>query len=152
MERLKMKAKISKPEVMNGKNYGGEKEMVSCYNVIAIDKGQIKTPITVRCYTGRSSSASTVYASIWASGKGVHVAGHGSAGGYGYHKESAAIQDAITSAGIELYGSPYSGRSEPEDLKKRCSIGGVGSTAIESALFAIARALGYRGKLEIVRN
>lgn len=147
-----MKAKITKPEVMNGKNYGGEKELVSSYNVIAIDKGQIKTPITVRCYMGRSSSASTVYASIWASGKGKHVAGHGSAGGYGYHKESAAIQEAISSADIELYGSPYLRQGEPEDLKKRCHINGVGDQAIESALFAIARALGYRGKLEIVRN
>lgn len=56
---------------------------------------------------GRSRNASTVYASIWVHANGHYLAGHGNAGGYGYHKESAAFQDAITSAGIQLVGSPY---------------------------------------------
>jgi hypothetical protein len=101
-----MKA-IIKNQVSNAVNYGGQKELVSTWNVIGKIKGELKTVVTARCYMGRSRSASTVYASVWIHGDDIYTSGHGSAGGYGYHKESAAIDDAITSAGIELYGSAY---------------------------------------------
>lgn len=68
--------------------------------------------------------------------------GHGKAGGYGYHKESAAIAKALDSAGVELYGTAYTGR-EDVDYTKRCYINGVGQSAVKGALFAIAHALGY---------
>lgn len=149
-----MKAIITTPHQQNGKNYGDKKETCDTYNVIAYHKGEFYNVITCRTYMGRSSQASTVYASIWCHSRreSIDCAGHGSAGGYGYHKSSAAIQDAISSAGIKLLGSAYGPRNgEVEDLKKECHIGGVGEQAIEMALTAIGRALGYQ-KLYICKG
>lgn len=151
----------------NGKNIHGEKEVVSTYKIV--DKKTEREILICRVYTGRSSSSSTVYASVWAKIKEEKVstkampsfmhknkwrpedppyfygntAGHGSAGGYGYHKESAAIQDAITSAGIELYGTAYCRRGDTVDMKKQAYIDGVGDSAIDAALLAIAYAGGW---------
>ena len=126
-----MKATLGK-EVSNAVNYGYKKEMIRTYNVIT---DTLKEVITARCYMGRSASASTVYASIWINASDVHTSGKGKAGGYGYHKESAAIAEAIESAGIELSKN----------------ISGVGEGAIHEALKAIAEALGFSNVL-IVEN
>lgn len=147
-----MKAKFTSPEVMNGRNYGGEKEMIDTYNAVILHKGELLQPVTVRWYMGRSSKASTVYCSIWVYGKGIHVAGHGSAGGYGYCKRSAALADALRSAGIELYGDQYGRDNSTARLRKSASISGVGMDACRSAIEAICKALGYRGKCIIVIN
>lgn len=159
-----MKAKITK-QVRNARNYGGEKETVSKY--LVLDKNG-KEFVDCRVYMGRSWSASTVYASIWVHGDGVYTAGSGKAGGYGYHKESAAIGSAISDAGIELYGSPY---GEPcrwnydekreyatkeltaikrKENKQRAHIGGCGDPSVRLALETIARATGARGPLIFV--
>lgn len=155
-----MKAKIIN-QVQNAKNYSGEKETVSKF--IVMDKTG-KEFVDCRVYMGRSRYASTVYASIWVHGNGVYTSGKGSAGGYGYHKESAAIQDAITSAGIELYGDVYESshrwnygenrENTPAEIaaikrrltKERAHIGGVGESAVKAALLAIAKAAGLKGK------
>jgi hypothetical protein len=119
----------------NGKNYSGDKELTSHWSVVVLNSGDAHAAkhsggmvelIDVRCWTGRSKSASTVYASIWVQ-YGNYCAGHGKAGGYGYHKASAAIEDAIRSAGFTL----------------ERSIGGVGESAIEGALRAIAKFQGF---------
>jgi hypothetical protein len=102
-----MRALIENKAVSNGRNYGGEKELICAYTVLGKIDGEMREVVTARAYMGRSRSASTVYASIWIHANGYHLAGHGSAGGYGYHKESAAFADAIRSAGIQLIGSPY---------------------------------------------
>jgi len=152
-----MRAKFTK-SAENARNMTGEKETVS--RVVLVDKKTEKEIVDCRVYMSASKSASTVYASIW-----VHhikenkmpatwgypaTSGRGSAGGYGYHKESVAIEDAIRSAGIELYGSPY-GRPTNSDtheqtkalLKKRAHIGGRGEQSVRAALLAIAYAAGY---------
>ena len=54
----------------------------------------------------------------------MYCSGHGKAGGYGYHKESAALQEAIESAGIKL----------------RSPIDGAGDSAVRGAMEAINRA------------
>lgn len=59
---------------------------------------------------------------------GVHVSGSGKAGGYGYHRPSAALGEAIGNAGFAL--------SE--------SISGRGETAMREALMAMAKALGVK--------
>jgi hypothetical protein len=164
-----MKAVI-KSQVSNGRNYGNEKELVDIFNVVGKVNGELRDVVCCRAYMGRSSSASVVYASIWVHSPGVSTSGKGSAGGGGYHKVSAAIGDAISSAGIELYGDVYEGSNRycyaekraytDAELKarsrkamtKRAHIGGVGDSAIESALFAIAKAAGAKGKLLLVRN
>jgi hypothetical protein len=78
----------------------------------------------VRIYWG----SSRCYAVIWVSHKGYYLSGSGFAGGYGYHKESAALSEAIQSAGIKL--------SE--------RISGRGSQAMEDALKSIGKAFRYR--------
>lgn len=117
-----------------GKNYAGEKETVNSYNVVAVVKGRPVDVITCRVYMGRSRNSSTVYATVWLHGKEYHGSGSGQAGGYGYHKESAAVDTALRMAGVKLSRS----------------IHGTGET--RGALEATARALGYRGQLLTITN
>lgn len=141
-----MKAKITK-HASNARNYYGEKELVGHYSVVANSPNGPIEIVTARAWMGRSRNASTVYASIWVKSKsGDWTSGTGKAGGYGYHKESAAFQEAIDSAGIELFGDVY-GR---EKTNKHADISGVGTSAMHDAFLAIARAAGYRGKLSII--
>ena len=139
---LTMIAKLpeNQADFRKAKNLSNEKETVSRYTVI--DKKTEREIINCAVYMGRSSNSSQVYASIWISGKDYYISGYGFAGGYGYHKESAAIGDAIRSAGVKLFGKLYHG--EQKDLKKECHIGGVGESAIRSAFIAIAYALGSK--------
>ena len=119
----------------NAKNLFPDKERIKTYTLVTQDaKGEYKTPVTVQVYMGRSSSASVVYASIWCSNREVYISGRGSAGGEGYDKASAAIGEAIESAGIEL----------------QYSIDGAGESAVKDAVVAIARFLGFTGDYIIV--
>jgi hypothetical protein len=77
---------------------------------------------TVRVYW----PASTAYACVWLNFSDSYSVGKGKAGGYGYDKESAAIEEALRSAGITL----------------EHSIHGVGEQAIKGALVALARFAG----------
>ena len=122
-------------ENSNAVNYGSKKELIHTWNVIVNSDDGLKNIITARCYMGRSPSASTVYASIWIYDEKHHTSGTGKASGYGYHKQSAAISEAIRSAGIVLNEN----------------IAGAGDSVIEQALEAIAEALGFESCL-IVRN
>lgn len=126
-----MKATIGK-QVSNAVNYGDKKKLIKTFNLIT---DELKEIITVRCYMGRSTGASAVYAAIWVNCGSIYTSGKGKAGGYGYHKVSAAIGDAINSAGIML----------------DTDISGVGDGAIKEALEAIANALGFERVL-IVEN
>jgi hypothetical protein len=118
---------------LNGKNYGGEKEMDSALSVVACKDGQMKEVICCRTFMGRSKSSSVVYASLWIYAGDNYAAGNGKAGGYGYHKRSAAIECAINSAGIRLDQS----------------IDGAGDTAVSDALEAIAKHLGFDNVLVV---
>lgn len=117
-----------------GKNHANEKETISSYNVVAIDKSRAVNVVTCRVYAGRSRNAAIVYATVWLHGKEYHASGSGQAGGYGYHKESAALDTTLHMAGVSLSRSVY----------------GTGET--EAALEATARALGYKGRLLVVTN
>ena len=123
-----MKAEFTNPQ-HNGRNYGGEKEMTAAYIVIGIGKSRsdVDELATLRVYMGRSRNASRVYASLWVHGNGTHCAGSGWAGGYGYHKASAAASAAFANAGITLDEA----------------INGRGDSAIVEALHALGLALGY---------
>ena len=86
----------------NAKNYSGEKAQPDRFIVLAFKKGEFHQLVDLRCWMGRSSSANTVYASVWISeiGETGYVSrmagGHGKASGYGYCKMSAA---AISTTG-----------------------------------------------------
>ncbi len=74
-----------------------------------------------------------IYACLWINENRHHLSGGGYAGGYGYHKASAAAQAAIDAAGIKLDQS----------------IAGVGDDVIREALLAIAQAINPEGKFII---
>jgi hypothetical protein len=81
-------------------------------------------PVELRLYgTGGSNTAC-----LWVNADPLHTQGSGRAGGCGYHRPSAAAGEAISNAGFTLAKS----------------IGGVGDSAIEEALCAIAAAIGIK--------
>ena len=112
------------------------KELVRVINVAVIESGKIVVPITAKFYMGRSRDAMTVHCNLWAIDRSGErrTSGYGAAGGGGYHKESAALAAAIRSAGIYL--------SERID--------GVGEMAMQDALTAIVRELGYTGNVRMI--
>ena len=123
-----MKAQLTKTECQNARNMGDKKETIKTMVLITCKAGEFKEPITVRWYMSRSGDgASPVYCSLWIHCSPYYVSGRGKAGGYGYHKASAAFQDACDSAGVEL--------SQPVD--------GRGSDMVKDALYAIGAALGF---------
>jgi len=151
MEKLTMKAVFDGKNQSNAINYGGEKERISSYQVIGKRNGALSSIVEARFYMGRSSGASIVYCSLWVQGDN-YCSGTGKAGGYGYHKESAALASAINSAGVTLFGSNYSfwDNNTKPDFKKPAHIGGCGCESMRMALKAIARAAGAKGQLLIV--
>ena len=123
-----MKAKFTKTDCMNAQNLGDKKETIKQMVLITHKAGEFKEPITVRWYISRSGDgASPVYCSLWVRCSPYYVSGRGIAKGCGYHKASAAFQDACDSAGIEL--------SQPDD--------GRGDSMVKDALYAIGAALGF---------
>ena len=120
----------------NAKNMNGEKELVQRI-VVVDDAGSKRTIVDCRVYMGHSRNASAVYCSIWANGhtnnEPVWITGHGKVGGYGYHKASAAMQNAIIAAGFTL----TDGKGDS------MSIYGRGDEAMHDASIAIAAALGF---------
>ena len=122
-------------ELPHNANFNYErKETIQTMNAYVISKGKICNPVTLAFYMGKSATASMVYANIWiANKKGEHRSGSGSAGGYGYHKGSAATQEAINNAGVTL------------DSR----IDGRGDSAVNSAIRAIVAACGYRGEVTV---
>ena len=120
----------------NAKNMNGEKELVQ--HIVGVDDAGSKRQIVdCRLYIGRSRNAATVYCSIWANGyinnEQAWITGHGKAGGYGYHKPSAAMQNAIAAAGFTL----------TDDNGDIVPIDGRGDDSMRDAAIAIAAALGY---------
>lgn len=105
------------------------KELIHGYKVIAFNNGEFEEIIDCRLLMGRSQSSATIYCNLWIHARKPELWLHtsGSAGGYGYHKQSAALADALRSASIDLSRS----------------INGVGETAMRAALIAIANKLGY---------
>lgn len=128
-----MKAKLT-TQKSNAKNMEDSKEAISRKVLAVIRDGKICIPVDVRWYMGRTSTASVVYCSVWVRNAGFCTSGHGSAGGGGYHKISAAFADALESAGITL--DAY--------------VAGGGDSAVDEAMKAIGRTLGYRGHSMII--
>jgi hypothetical protein len=143
---MKIKAQIVK-KAENARR-PDNKELVSAYSlVVRLPSGEMREVVTARCYMGRSASASVVHAVLWVRCADGHwTSGSGHAGGYGYHKESAAIADAIKSAGIELKDVGNDRKDHWFDL------GGTGGSYYPQVFDAIARAAGYRGRTLLVSH
>lgn len=140
------------------------KETTQTWVLVGVKKCELKELVTARWYMSRSSQASVVYCCVWVHGDNQWFSGKGTAGGYGYHKYSAALDSALSSAGIKLVGSPYHGPERTfeqwngtervtakQDFKQACHIGGCGDRAAEDAIKAVGYALGYK-KLHLVRG
>ena len=99
-------------------------KLVVCY------KGLIQVKATVDIYMGKSNSASTMhcYFRLNDTRSNTYRCGYGSASGYGYCKRSSSMSHALDWAGIQL--------EKP--------INGVGESAMQEALEAIAKKLKYR--------
>jgi len=143
---MKIKASIVK-KVENAKR-PDNKELVSAYSlVVRLPSGELREVITVKCYMGRSASASVIHAVMWVKCADGHwTSGSGHAGGYGYHKESAAIADAIKSAGIDLQNMDNDRKDHWFDLD------GTDTSYYPQVFEAITRAAGYRGRTLLVSH
>jgi hypothetical protein len=106
------------------KNYRKEKHGLHRSMILySLDTGEPLPLLTVRTYW----PAQSCFACVWVHSNRYSV-GRGKAGGWGYCKESAAIDSALRSAGIEL----------------ETSVCGVGLNACEEALKAFARFSGCK--------
>lgn len=98
--------------------------------ITVIEASTGKPVVTCRTYY----PSSVAYCLLWVSGDEFRTQGGGSASGYGYCKESAAIDEAIFNAGIRL----------PE------SVSGRGVRAADDALLAIAKRVSKCRKFHVV--
>lgn len=127
-----MKAEFSAvPKKAKGINVAyRDKQKVNAYAAIVKDgAGKMLELIKVEFYgTGQTS-----YCNLWVKYADDGRTGSGKAGGYGYHKPSAALAEAIAQAGITLDEA----------------IDGQGDCAMTSALRAIAKAAGFEECLTV---
>ena len=107
-----------------GINISHRKEGNAFYSFSLIDLDKGKECAVLRLYN--SVSGARNYACLWVFGEPFYCSGSGFAGGYGYHRPSAAAQNAFDTAGIKL--------AEPID--------GRGDSAIEDAMRALGRYMG----------
>ena len=109
-----MKAIIKNANVRNISNQAlnaREKQaLIHQITILAIADGAIWELAECRLYMSNSRSASRITAILWVNGIN-YACGSGYADGYGYHKQSAAVESAINAAGIEL-SEHISGRGE----------------------------------------
>ncbi len=111
-----------------------DKEIVRKYHVVGMLNGELVSILTANVYRSRSGDgASPVYCALWVHASTCYTSGRGTASGYGYHKLSAAIDTALTSAGIELINSKTGNTTH---------INGAGDNAIEESFTAIGKACG----------
>ncbi len=113
----------------NARNYWGKKELTNSAVLVVLDGEELREVVSVRWWMARRSDGmSPVHCSVWIHGReSCEAAGYGKASGCGYHKESAAFEAALDSAGVKL--------ARP--------VAGVGDGAVHEAMHAIANACGF---------
>lgn len=106
-------------------NHRKEKNFMHSYILVICEDNKMKEIAEMRIYGTNAMN----YACLWVhdSKNDIYCNGSGRAGGYGYHRPSAAASDAFLKAGIKL--------SE--------SISGRGGQMIGISLNALAKHLGY---------
>lgn len=86
--------------------------------------GRLDPRVTLRLYgTGNRN-----FACLWVHAEPIHRNGSGWAGGYGYHRPSAAAAEAIHNAGFKI----------------SADISGGGEEAMREAVLAVAKAAGVK--------
>jgi hypothetical protein len=114
--------KFDTAELRDNINSAHRKESGFYRQLSALDPRDGSAIVTARFYWPGRDGASNCYCCVWIHGDKMHGAGSGKAGGYGYHKESAALLSALNAAGAYV----------SED------IGGRGDRAMRDALTALA--------------
>lgn len=122
-----MQATFTKSDFYNIKesayNARDNQALLHQYTVLAETENGIREIAIARLYASLRRDANKVTCILWTNGS--HNANaSGWASGYGYHKGSAALADAISNAGIKLTDN----------------ISGCGNDAMREALLAIAHA------------
>lgn len=102
-------------------------ERFSQYHVIVNTRGGMREVITVEV----RATVATHHCNLWVKDLNNPASGYGKAGGYGYNKEAAAVEDALISAGFDIDPSTY--------------VNGV-----RSVLEAVVHHLGYNGQVLVV--
>ena len=82
-------------------NARDKQALIQQITILAIVDGAIKELTQCRLYMNNSRNASSITAILWVNGSN-YACGSGYADGYGYHKQSAAVESAINAAGLEL--------------------------------------------------
>lgn len=119
----------------NGRRVEGM--LLSLRSVLAIKDGQVREYVRARIW--QKPNGTLVHCSLWIHGDNdLDANGYGRAGGWGYDKSSAALEGALRTAGVTLYGDVYG----QEDKKTEAHIGGCGMMAGDDALRAVAIAVG----------
>lgn len=99
--------------------------------IAILDRDTGRAIVDARIY----HTGSRAYACIWVHGRDIYASGGAYAGGYGYHRASAALDSAIQRAGIKMDSE----------------IAGVGDGAMQDACEAIARAATGKRKFFVYR-
>lgn len=119
--------KLSAPNIKP--SYRKEDKFNQSYIIVAIDeKQQFRQPLDVRFYW----TAQTCYCCLWGSLNGTWFNGCGKAGGYGYEKKSAAMEEALRSAGFNVKGLSATGMIE-EAMHKIAALAGLTTYTIVNA-------------------
>lgn len=95
-----MKIKLDKLVPITESKVGQKRDKIEhgFYKEIAIIQGDNATPCRFRFY----NTGQTIHCIAWLSGNEHYTSGYGKAGGYGYCKESAAMESAIIDSGIKM--------------------------------------------------
>ena len=99
---------------------------------LAIVGDEIKEAVNCRIYGTQSRN----YCCIWYRNDNIYSSGSGYAGGYGYHRPSAAAETAMTQAGVKL--SEY--------------ISGRGDYSIQDAVLAITKELYPNTVCQVIKS
>lgn len=91
-----VKSFIAHNSEKNIATYRREQSFNGSWSLIDLDDGSC--PVDVRFYGNGSVS----YCCVWVNGTGYSSRGMAKAGGYGYHKDSAAMQMAFADAGWQF--------------------------------------------------
>lgn len=109
-------------------NYRKENKFYKQLSGIVYDNGKFREVVTLRLYL----TDARIYACMWA----WHTAGSGYAGGYGYHRASAAAAEAFYKAGFafdeEISGRGDSAMREAVEAVCRFQFPGLPCTVVEA--------------------
>lgn len=118
---------LKKADMPKGLRISHRKDQLAYGYKVINSKG--KTLIDCRLY----APGSAYYCCLWLNNGSCHFSGSGSAGGYGYHKGSASLSDAIRNLiETDMDATPLN------YIKFEGSVSGVGESAMREALETLA--------------